>query len=176
MSNTKASAKREAQRQARKAVFELLYETEYHPESTPEEIFALAVENRDIDPENKYISRVYFGIMSHMDELDELIGKHAKGWRTNRLSRISRAVLRLGAYEMAYDGTPAPVVINEAVELSKTFDDEKARAFINGVLNAIKNALAEAKNQPATAETAQTAETAETADVSAESDEEGAEA
>lgn len=147
MSKHTSNEKREAQRQARQVVFELLYETEYHPESTPEEIFSLAVEDRDIDGENPYIKRVYFGIMSRKDELDTLIGKHARGWKTNRLSRVSRAVLRLATYEMAYDGTPAPIVINEAVELSKTFDEEKARAFINGVLNAIKNEL----NAPAAA-------------------------
>jgi N utilization substance protein B len=141
MSKHTSNEKREAKRQARQAVFELLYETEYHPEATPEEILALAVEDRDVDAQNPYIQRVYFGIMSHMDELDALIGKHARGWKTNRLSRVSRAVLRLATYEMAYDGTPAPIVINEAVELSKTFDEEKARAFVNGVLNAVKDTL-----------------------------------
>ncbi len=160
MSKHTSNEKREAKRQARQAVFELLYETEYHPESTPEEILALAAEDRDLDAENAYIKRVYFGIMSHMTELDTLIGKHARGWKTNRLSRVSRAVLRLATYEMAYDGTPAPIVINEAVELSKTFDEEKARGFINGVLNAIKNELAEQagnaeqKEAPAKAEEA----------------------
>ena len=149
MSKHTSKEKMQVMRQARQVVFELLYETEYHPQATPEEIFALAVEDRDIDAQNAYIQRVYFGIMSHKEELDTLIGRHARGWKTNRLSRVSRAVLRLGAYEMAYDGTPAPIVINEAVELSKTFDDEKARAFINGVLNAIKNELAEEKKTPA---------------------------
>ena len=144
MSKHTSKEKMEAKRQARQVVFELLYETEYHPESTPEEIFALAVEDRDIDAENPYIQRVYFGIMSQKEELDALIGRHARGWKTNRLSRISRAVLRLGAYELAFmEGVPAPVAINEAVELSKKFDDPKARAFINGVLNAVKNELAE---------------------------------
>ena len=111
------------------------------------------MEDRDIDAENAYIKRVYFGIMSRMDELDALIGKHARGWKTNRLSRVSRAVLRLATYEMAFDGTPAPIVINEAVELSKTFDEEKAKGFINGVLNAVKNELsapaADAEEAPA---------------------------
>jgi len=158
MAKHNANVAREAKRQARQAVFELLFETEYHPEAKPEEIFALAVEDRDVDAENAYITRVYFGITSHMEELDALIGKHAKGWKTNRLSRISRAVLRLATYEMVYDGTPAPIVINEAVELSKTFDEEKARAFINGVLNAIKNELAE---QAQASENTQATEAAE---------------
>jgi hypothetical protein len=80
--------------------------------------------------------------MEHLPTIDALLSRHAKGWRTDRLSRVSRAVLRLGAYEVVYaEKIPAPIAINEAVELAKKFDDPKARAFINGVLNAIKNEL-----------------------------------
>ena len=136
-----AEEKKNARRAARETVFALLYETEFHAGESAEAIYALAVENREIDPENAYIHDVYFGVMANIEAVDAMIGRHAKGWKTNRLSR---AVLRLGAYEMAYvDDVPAPVAINEAVELSKKFDDPKARAFINGVLNAIKNELAE---------------------------------
>jgi N utilization substance protein B len=139
-----AEEKKNARRAARETVFALLYETEFHEETTAEAIYALAVENREIDPENAYIRDVYFGVMANIEAVDALIGRHAKGWKTNRLSRVSRAVLRLGAYELAFvEDVPAPVAINEAVELSKKFDDPKARAFINGVLNAVKNELAE---------------------------------
>jgi len=80
--------------------------------------------------------------LSIQERIDDLLSRHAKGWRTDRLSRVSRAVLRLGAYEVVYaERIPAPIAINEAVELAKKFDDPKARAFINGVLNAIKNEL-----------------------------------
>ena len=139
-----AEEKKNARRAARETVFALLYETEFHAGESAEEIYALAVDNREIDPENAYIRDVYFGVMAHIEAVDALIGRHAKGWKTNRLSRVSRAVLRLGAYELAFvEDVPAPVAINEAVELSKKFDDPKARAFINGVLNAVKNELAE---------------------------------
>lgn len=139
-----AEEKKNARRAARETVFALLYETEFHAEESAEEIYALAVDNREIDPENAYIRDVYFGVMANIEAVDALIGRHAKGWKTNRLSRVSRAVLRLGAYELAFvEDVPAPVAINEAVELSKKFDDPKARAFINGVLNAVKNELAE---------------------------------
>lgn len=139
-----AEEKKNARRAARETVFALLYETEFHAGESAEEIYALAVDNREIDPENAYIRDVYFGVMANIEAVDALIGRHAKGWKTNRLSRVSRAVLRLGAYELAFvEDVPAPVAINEAVELSKKFDDPKARAFINGVLNAVKNELAE---------------------------------
>ena len=99
--------------------------------------------------------------MEHLTEIDALLSRHAKGWRTDRLSRISRAVLRLGTYEVVFaEKIPAPIAINEAVELAKKYDDPKARAFINGVLNAIKKELEEnggvlpvAETAPAAAET-----------------------
>jgi N utilization substance protein B len=137
-----AESLREERRAAREAVLALLFETEYHKDENPETIYLRAVDARDIDPKDKYIRKEYLGIMEHLPTIDALLGRHAKGWRTDRLSRVSRAVLRLGAYEVVYaDKIPAPIAINEAVELAKKFDDPKARAFINGVLNAIKNEL-----------------------------------
>jgi len=141
-SKKKADAHKEARRAAREAVLALLFETEYHKGEEPETIFLRAAEARDIDPNDKYIRTEYMGIMENLSTIDALLGRHAKGWRTDRLSRVSRAVLRLGTYEIVYaEKIPAPIAINEAVELAKKFDDPKARAFINGVLNAIKNEL-----------------------------------
>lgn len=141
-SKKKADAHKEARRAAREAVLALLFETEYHKGEEPEAIFLRAAEARDIDPNDKYIRTEYMGIMENLSTIDALLGRHAKGWRTDRLSRVSRAVLRLGTYEIVYaEKIPAPIAINEAVELAKKFDDPKARAFINGVLNAIKNEL-----------------------------------
>ena len=141
-SKKKADAHKEARRAAREAVLALLFETEYHKGEEPEAIFLRAAEARDIDPNDKYIRTEDMGIMENLSTIDALLGRHAKGWRTDRLSRVSRAVLRLGTYEIVYaEKIPAPIAINEAVELAKKFDDPKARAFINGVLNAIKNEL-----------------------------------
>ena len=113
-------------------------------DDTPEVIFARAAEARDIDPKDRIIRKEYYAIMEKISVIDALLGRHAKGWRTDRLSRVSRAILRLGAYEVVFaEKIPAPVAINEAVELAKKYDDPKARAFINGVLNAIKKELEE---------------------------------
>lgn len=138
-----ADEKRAARKQAREEVFRLLYETEFHEGETPEDIWSRAVEVREINTEDAYLRRTYFGVMKHLTEIDELIGSYAKGWKTRRLSRVSRAVLRLGTYEVAFaKNIPAAVAINEAVELSKRFDEPRARAFVNGVLNAVKDASA----------------------------------
>ena len=138
----KADAAREQRRASREAVLALLFETEYHEDDTPEAILTRAAEARDVDTKDRIIRKEYYAIMERLPEIDALLGRHAKGWRTDRLSRVSRAILRLGAYEVVFaEKIPAPIAINEAVELAKKYDDPKARAFINGVLNAIKKEL-----------------------------------
>ena len=130
-------------KEQREAVFALLFETEFHPDMTPEEIFALSGDNRDI-ADDEYVRDTYFGVRAHLDEIDEIVSRHAKGWKTSRMSRVSRSVIRLCVYEMIYaDSIPTNVSLNEAVELSKKYDEDKARPFVNGVLNAIKDELAQ---------------------------------
>lgn len=130
-------------REAREAVFELLFETEFTAERTPEQTLALACEQREI-AEDDYVRATYLGAMEHRAVLDTLLGRFSKGWKTDRMSRVSRAVLRLCTYEMLYcNNIPSSVSLNEAVELAKKFDDPKARAFVNGVLNSIKNEIEE---------------------------------
>ena len=136
-------------KEAREQVVALLFETEFKKEEAREEIFALSVDNREVE-DDAYIKTVYFGVGLHQDELDELINKHAKGWKVTRISRVSRSILRLAIFEMRYlDDVPSHVAINEAVELTKKFDEESARAFVNGVLNSVKNELfgSEAENE-----------------------------
>ena len=170
-SKKSAEAAREQRRAARETVLTLLFETEYHEGDTPEAIFTRAAEARGIDPADKYIRAEYMGIMENLTAIDAILGRHAKGWRTDRLSRVSRAVLRLGAYEIIYaEKIPAPIAINEAVELAKKFDDPKARAFINGVLNAVKNELEENGGALPVAESAEAAEALETVEAVQEPD------
>lgn len=130
-----------SRREAREILLGLLFETEFRSEEDVNGVFALAVEDRDI-PDDEYISGSYFGIYENLSEIDEVIGKHSNGWKTERMSKLSRSVLRLCVYEMLYaKEIPYSVSINEAVELTKKFDDEKARPFVNGILNSVKNEL-----------------------------------
>ena len=71
-----------------------------------------------------------------------MITDASNGWKVSRLSNATRSAMRLCVYEMKYrSDIPSTVSINEALELVKKFDDPKSRAFTNGVLNNIKNAL-----------------------------------
>ncbi len=132
-------------REAREAVLGLLFETEFRSEESAEEIFDSSTDNREI-PEDSYVKDTYFAVCEKRDEIDAVIDENAKGWKTQRLGNVSRAILRLAVYELMFiPAIPYNVTINEAVELAKRFDDEKARPFINGVLNSVKNKLEENK-------------------------------
>ncbi|HEY4175676.1 MAG TPA: transcription antitermination factor NusB [Kofleriaceae bacterium] len=74
-------------------------------------------------------------------EIDELIASSSKNWRIERMSRVDRNILRLGACELiAFKDVPVKVVINEAVELAKQFGTAESSAFVNGVLDRIASA------------------------------------
>ncbi len=135
-----------SRREAREAVFELLFETEFKHDETAQDIFALSTENREI-AQDAYIQQTYFGVCEKREQIDELINRHANGWKTGRISRVSRSILRLCTYELLFcEDIPASVSINEAIELCKKYDQEEARPFLNGVLNGVKNEISEKEN------------------------------
>lgn len=78
------------------------------------------------------------GILENLKILDAAISEASRGWRIQRMAVIDRNILRLGTYEVLHClDVPFPVIINEAVELSKRFSSKEARSFINGVLDKI---------------------------------------
>ena len=83
------------------------------------------------------------GIKEHQDQIDEKIASNLKsGWKINRISKVSLAIMRVAICEMMYlEDIPVSVSINEAVELSKKYAAEDDTAFINGVLGAVAKAL-----------------------------------
>ena len=124
-------------RQEREEAFLMLFEAEFAPEKTPEKIYEDAKDARDIE-DSSYIRAVLDGVREHRPELDALIDAHSNGWKKNRLSGVARAAILLAAYEMLYmPDVPVRVSLNEAIELMKKYDEDKARVFVNGVLNAI---------------------------------------
>jgi N utilization substance protein B len=82
------------------------------------------------------------GTVGRVGEIDELIAAHLKNWRIERTAIIDRLVLRLAIYELLTEtDTPAKVIINEALELARTFSGEEPVPFINGVLDAVRKTL-----------------------------------
>ena len=128
-------------RSSREAVLGLIFENEFGLYDDKTELYENAVAARGIE-ENEYIRTLYFGILEKQNELDAYIEKYAKGRTLARISKIAKAVMRISIYEMLYiDDIPASVSINEAVELAKQYDDDKTKAFVNGILTAVKEEL-----------------------------------
>lgn len=83
------------------------------------------------------------GTTERLAAIDALLEPAAHNWRLSRMALIDRLILRMAVYELAHTETPAPVVIDEALELARTFSGEGATAFINGVLDGISRRLEE---------------------------------
>lgn len=130
-----------SRREARELLVGLLFETEFKADEDTNGIFLLAVEDREL-PNDDYIKRAYFGIYENLAEIDACISKHSDAWRPERMARLSRSVLRMCVYEMLYEESiPYSVSINEAIEICKKYDDDKARPLVNGILNSVKKEL-----------------------------------
>lgn len=124
-------------RQEREETFLMLFESDFDAARTAEEIYGTAMESREVG-ESEYIRTVLCGAIEKKAELDALIEKHSKGWQRDRITHSVSAAMSLAVYEMLYmPDIPTRVSINEALELIKKYDDEKARVFANGVLHAI---------------------------------------
>ena len=135
-------------RLARKEAFSLLFEYSFQEEKTPSVIFEHAMMARDFEPD-EFVTRCVEGVISKLAELDAVIEEHLKDWRKNRLSHVALTVLRMAIYEIKFmDDVPESVTINEAVELAKTFGNDKDAPFVNGVLgNVVRGMNTESVSQ-----------------------------
>ena len=126
---------------SRETAFILLFEAACREDETALEIFEYAENFREFEID-EYVKKVFFGVHERKKEITELVEPALVGWNKKRISPVSRAIISLAVYEMlAMEDVPALVAINEAVELSKKYDDEKAFTFVNGVLNAVATEL-----------------------------------
>ena len=106
--------------------------------------------------DTEFIKRIVEGTLKYRLELDAVLQPIAPEWPIDQIARMDRVILRMGLYELLHEtGTPPKVVINEAVELAKSFGGDNSSKFINGVLgtayrnNSGEAAEAEAKEEVA---------------------------
>ena len=97
------------------------------------------VDDSEPDEEDrKYITEAFNGVLSHLDELDGIIGKTAKGWTTERMSLVDLTVLRLAVWEILYNpDIPDNVSVAEALELTERYSDQEDKPFVNGILGTV---------------------------------------
>ena len=94
---------------------------------------------KEPDEEDRaFITETFNGVLSHLEELDEIIGKTAKGWPVDRMSLVDLTILRLAVWEILYNpDVPANVSVSEALELTERYSDPEDKPFVNGILGAV---------------------------------------
>src|SRR5690242_5176298 len=144
--SSSASTSPESRHRARQAAVQMLYQWEvgrvsmhevlrtfwsHPPEGTPltEDLRAFA-------------TALASGTAEHVAAIDPLIVDAADNWRIERMNVLDRLILRLAVYEFLHEpGTPGKVIINEALELARSFSADDSVRFINGILDAIRRTL-----------------------------------
>lgn len=148
-----------ARHRAREAALQMLYQWEVGrasmheivrtywpardaPPSSEDEFADADPEASLVEDERTFANGLVEGTIQQVAEADALIASHARNWRIERMAVVDRLVLRLAVYELlAEPGTPAKVIINEALELARTFSGEEPVPFINGVLDSVRKTL-----------------------------------
>ncbi len=133
-------------RKARELALQLLYQNDLAG-TPPEEMYARTEEFVLSRPDvQEYAARLVAGTLARRAELDDILSERSEHWRLGRMPAVDRNLLRLALYELLHEPeTPAPVVINEAVEIAKKFSTPSSGSFVNGVLDGIRRARADGK-------------------------------
>ena len=138
---------RESRHRAREAAVQMLYQWEVGrvPISEVAQTFwsgpaAPAPPGEEL---RAFATRLATGVAGTVADLDPMIVEAAENWRIERMNVLDRLILRLAVYEFVHEPeTPAKVIINEALELARTFSTDDSVRFINGVLDAVRRSLA----------------------------------
>lgn len=140
------SSPRTPRRKARRRAFQVLFGLAFEAPIGPNGL-ANAVEEAPVDPtapptDDPYVLTLTRGVWDRREELDRVIAQHSQHWKIGRIARVELTILRLGLYEILHqEDIPLRVALNEAVELAKEFGDDNSPAFVNGILDAVANAV-----------------------------------
>jgi transcription antitermination protein NusB len=130
--------------QAREAALQILYFWEIGGTEPDQAIAAYFREHLPdaTDEVKAFAAELVRGTIASLETIDALIGQHSANWRFERLAAIDRLILRLAVWELQHQpDVPAAVVIDEALELARTFSADDSVRFVNGVLDAIRLGL-----------------------------------
>ena len=135
----------------RMIALQTLYEYEFRVQSEDKWADSSEILGRNLErykssiDDTAFIKQLIDGVLEHQQDLDSKLAPLAPEWPIEQIARIDRTVLRLGLYELLHsaDTVPHKVVINEAVELAKSFGSDNSGKFVNGVLGTAYRTLVE---------------------------------
>ena len=121
-----------SRREARETALGVLYAAEAQGRDLLE-----VLTDRPVAPAS-YVVEVVEGVAATVDQLDEMIGRYAEGWRTDRMPAVDRALLRMAVYELCHRlDVPTAAVLSEVVDLAGDYSTERSSRFVNGVVSAV---------------------------------------
>ena len=140
-------------RKSRELALQMLFQLEMGKQNPDEVRRTFWSERKDLDEKVRGFADDLFRTASERaEEVDQLIERNAEHWRMDRMAAVDRNLLRTGVAELlGFPGTPAPVVINEALEIARRFSTPESVQFINGVLDSVARELGEAHTKGAAA-------------------------
>ncbi len=121
--------------QAREVVIQMLYQRDLNPDATLGSIREQIREALPDESLNRFAWDLFAGVTENRATLDQRITVVAANWAVNRMPATDRNAIRLGAYELIHTDTPAGIVIDEALELAKSFGGANSVGFVNGILD-----------------------------------------
>ena len=142
-----ARPRKDRRHRAREAALQILYQWDVgrtDVERAAETFFGQQWPDMDppADALRAFASALARDTVARLDQIDPLIAQTAERWRPERMAVLDRLILRMAACELLRDAdTPHAVVINEALELARTFSTEESVKFINGMLDAMRKKL-----------------------------------
>ena len=129
----------------RDIIVRVLYET-YILDNAKVKYDIIEVIKENLEIENDFVKEIVFGVKDNQTRISEIANTYLVDWEIDRLSKVDKAILSMGIYELLYTDTPPIVAINEAIELAHKYSDEKVVKMINGALDKIyKSPLYEEK-------------------------------
>ena len=98
-----------------------------------------ALIKEELEVENEFVNTLVYGVKDKQKDINKLANKYLINWEIDRLSKIDKAILSIGIFEMMYTETPKIVAINEALDLAHKYSDDKVVKMINATLDGIKD-------------------------------------
>ena len=135
-----------ARHKSRLRALQVLFLWDQRGESVDDAIqaFYATLDSDEDDPKaaapDAFMEHLVRGTAARAADIDTQIVAKSANWRLERMPAVDRNILRLAVYEMTSSDTPAPVVIDEALELARQFSTDESVSFINGVLDAVHRA------------------------------------
>ncbi len=137
-------------RKGREIAIKVLYSLEYDESEETIDLYKIKLEemteNEDFNNQNKifeFASNLVEGTVENKDEIDLKIQHHSKNWSFDQIAHLDKSILRVAVFELLFTDTAPPIIMNEAIEITKKYCTDNSGKFVNGILNAISKENAE---------------------------------